>query len=104
MIPFAAFAAASTIAFASAFVPVRARSASVARYAAAAAPATPIAARSTVPSVLNVTTAATPVTANPDAGWANFAYAPPVRPAGAGKRISAIISFAASAVSNVPLK
>src|SRR2546428_465528 len=38
------------MAFASPLVPIRARSASVARYAAAAAPVTPIAARSTVPA------------------------------------------------------
>ncbi len=74
MIPFAAFAAAPAIAFASPLLPVSARSDSVARYAAAATPATPIAARSIVPSDLIVITAATPVTANPDAGCANFAY------------------------------
>ena len=73
MIPSAAFAAAAAIAFASPFVPASAFSAAVARYAAAAAPVTPIAARSTVPSALIVMTAATPVIANPEAGWANFA-------------------------------
>src|SRR2546426_10569841 len=89
VIPSAAFAAAAAIAFASPFEPVRALSASAARYGAAAAPVTPIAARSTLPSDLIVMTAATPVTANPEAGWANVSYAPPGRLGCAGVRIPA---------------
>src|SRR5206468_8018393 len=76
--PSAAFCAAASIAAASSFLPVQPASTPFARTALVPAPVTPIDALEQAPLPSSVTAAATPTTANREAGCGNFMYAAPV--------------------------
>jgi len=101
--PSAAFWAAASIAAASSFLPVQPASTPFARTALVPAPVTPIDALEQAPLPSSVTAAATPTTANREAGCGNFMYAAPVLAGSTGTRTSTRISSSPTAVVINPL-